>query len=170
MDGVWSLVTVALFGLSQETKVQTRVMETKVGDNQVSTDCMEGIYVSPDTNMQLVIIHAFEQCVPVEWQVITHQENQAWSCIIKKKDGAFYDDNGNEVMLTPDSIQWFDGTIWKRIAVSSTQMYLLTRRRPVFYTPLLLFLCFVVFDFVKVNAVLLKDKVLTYKISLYKQT
>lgn len=131
-------------------------------ETKASIGVMEGMYVSPDINLQLVTIQDFNDYVPVEWQVfgITHTEDDPceWSCVVKKKGEAFFDDNGNEVKLTSDSIEWADGTVWKKLGVSSAQMYIMTRRRRVMYTPLLLYMCFVMYEFVKSNVIYMKDK------------
>ena len=141
-------------------------------ETKPSIHVMEGMYVSPDINLQLVTIQSFKDHLPVEWQVfgISNDDNddeeyREWSCVIQKKvdDDGFCDDVGNEVYLNSDSIQWADGTLWKKMGVSSTQMYLMTRRRPIFYTPLLVYLCFLMFDLMKSYVLSLKDKIFVTK-------
>lgn len=136
-------------------------------ETKASIGVIEGMYVSQDINLQLVTIKDFKDYVPVEWQVfgITHTNDDPceWSCVVKKKGDAFLDGDGNEVKLTSDSIEWVDGTVWKKLGVSSAQIYIMTRRRRVMYTPLLLYMCFVMYEFVKSNVLYMKDKILVTK-------
>lgn len=119
---------------------------------------MEGLYTSPDASLQVAIAHADDR-----WRLVAVKEDDQgelteWCCEVVKKDDVYkveqttlFFERGAVLRVDDDTVEWPDGTLWRRLACTPMQLYLMGRRRP-FYTPMAMYLCVMLYTFVKSRA------------------
>lgn len=118
---------------------------------------MQGLYASPDVCLQVVSVWASDR-----WRVFGVQEDEGefyeWYCDIRKyegEEGASYRVEDTSltslkkdavVLVSDDAIEWPDGTTWRRLVCSHTQLSLMRPPRA-FYTPMALYCCMALYRF-----------------------
>lgn len=114
---------------------------------------MEGLYISPDHCLQLMTVYEFDykNATPKKWKaygITKGTELVEWSAVIEPKDEMSYcNEQGEEVAVSEEQIVWPDGTTWDKMTLTTTQIYILTYRRPTFYTPMAIYMCMVLVKF-----------------------
>lgn len=113
---------------------------------------MAGLYASSDVCLQVVSL-----CAPGHLRIVGIKENDEelheWSCdmvkegdMYKIKDENPFYEKDSLVQVGDDTIEWPDGTIWKRLVCTKMQICLLRHPRA-FYTPMLVYFCTILYNF-----------------------